>query len=143
MGVQGLKAIPIASARDNPELMQRAFDAVDAALAGGELVFIFPEGALTRDGGIAPFKRGVETILQRASDAGRPVPVVPMALRNMWRSMWSRRGDTAQAGLLERMRVPRRLRAHVEVVAGPALDGRTATAAALEAKVRELRGDAA
>ncbi|GAB1406171.1 MFS transporter [Thermomonas brevis] len=140
---KGYKAIPIASAKENPELMQRAFDEVDAALADGELVFIFPEGALTRDGAIAPFKRGVETILQRANDAGRPVPVVPMALRNMWRSMWSRRGDTAQAGLLERMRVPRRLRAHIEVVADAALDGRTATAAQLEAKVRELRGDAA
>ena len=136
-------AIPIAGAKDNPELMQRALDEVDAALADGQLVFIFPEGRLTPDGEIGPFKRGVETILQRANAAGRPVPVVPMALRNMWHSMWSRRGASAQAGLLERMRVPRRLRARIEVVAGAALDGRTATAEGLEARVRELRGDAA
>lgn len=140
---KGYKAIPIASAKDNPELLQRAFDEVDAALADGQLVFIFPEGALTRDGQIAPFKRGVETILQRAADAGRPVPVIPMALRNMWNSMWSRRSNAAEAGLLGRMRLPRRLRARIEVVADAALDGRTATAAQLEAKVRELRGDAA
>jgi 1-acyl-sn-glycerol-3-phosphate acyltransferase len=97
------KAIPIAGAKEDPALMQRAFDEIDAALAEGELVGIFPEGGLSRDGAIAPFKSGVERILER-----RTVPVVPMALRNMWTSMWSRRDDR-----LGRMRVPRRLRATV------------------------------
>ncbi|QIL19795.1 MFS transporter [Thermomonas sp. HDW16] len=132
------KAIPIAGAKENPELMQRAFDEVDAALADGELVCIFPEGALTKDGNIAPFKSGVEKILER-----RPVPVVPMALKNMWGSMWSRRANAKEGELLDRMRVPRRLRAHVDVVAGAPMDGAVATAELLEAKVRELRGDAA
>lgn len=127
------KAIPIAGAREDPALMQRAFDEVDAALAEGELVCIFPEGALTRDGTMAPFKSGVEKIIER-----RPVPVVPMALRGMWSSMWSRR-DTR----LGRMRVPRRFRATVEVVAAPAVDGHSTDAAALEAQVRSLRGDLA
>ncbi len=132
------KTIPIAGARENPEVMQRAFDAVDAALADGELVCIFPEGALTRDGEIAPFKSGVEKILARANDAGRPVPVVPMALRNMWGSLWSRRDSR-----LGRMRVPHRFRAHVDVIADAPIDGREASAELLEAKVRELRGNAA
>jgi 1-acyl-sn-glycerol-3-phosphate acyltransferase len=127
------RAIPIAGAKEDPALMQRAFDEIDAALAAGELVGIFPEGALTKDGAIAPFKSGVEKILAR-----RPVPVVPMALRGMWASMWSRR-DTR----LGRMRVPRRFRAHVEVVAEAPVDGATASAASLEAQVRALRGDAA
>lgn len=125
------KAIPIAGAKEDPALMQAAFDEVDKALAEGELVCIFPEGALTRDGGIAPFRGGVEKILQ-----ARPVPVVPMALRGMWSSMWSRRDSR-----LGRMRVPRRFRAEVEVVAAPALDGATASAALLEAEVRALRGN--
>ncbi len=132
------KAIPIAGAKEDPALMQRAFDEVDAVLAEGELVCIFPEGALTRDGNIAPFKSGVEKILER-----RAVPVVPMALRNMWGSMWSRRANAKEGSALDRMRVPRRLRAHVEVVAGAPVDGATATAESLETKVRELRGDAA
>ena len=127
------KAIPIAGARDDPALMQRAFDQIDQALAEGEIVGIFPEGALTKDGTIAPFKSGVERILAR-----RAVPVVPMALRGMWTSMWSRRD-----GRLKRMRVPRRFRAHVEVVAGPPIAGDVATAEILEARVRDLRGDAA
>jgi 1-acyl-sn-glycerol-3-phosphate acyltransferase len=127
------KAIPIAGAREDPALMQRAFDAVDAALAEGELVCIFPEGALTKDGAIAPFKSGVERILAR-----RAVPVVPMALRGMWASMWSRRD-----GRLGRMRVPRRFRAHVEVVAAPPVAGADANKQTLESQVRALRGDAA
>ena len=127
------KAIPIAGAKEDPEIMRKAFDAVDAALAEGEIVCIFPEGALTKDGSIAPFKGGVEKILER-----RPVPVVPMALRNMWTSMWSKRD-----GRLARMRVPRRFRARIEVVAGEPVPGCEATAAGLEARVRALRGDAA
>ena len=129
------KAIPIAGAREDPALMQRAFDAIDAALADGELVCIFPEGALTKDGAIAPFKSGVERILERARAAGRPVPVIPLALRGMWTSMWSRRDDR-----LRRMRMPRRFRAHVEVVGGQ-VERAPTTADSLEVRVRLLRGD--
>jgi 1-acyl-sn-glycerol-3-phosphate acyltransferase len=125
------RAIPIAGAREDPALMQRAFDEIDAALAAGEVVGIFPEGTLTKDGGIAPFKSGVERILAR-----RPVPVVPLALRNLWGSMWSRRDSR-----LGRMRLPRRFRAHVGLAAGAPMPPGT-SAEALEAKVRELRGAA-
>ena len=124
------KTIPIASAKENPELMQRAFEQVDQALKDGEIVGIFPEGALTRDGSMSPFRPGVERIL-----AATPVPVVPMAITGLWQSMWSRRDS-----LLGRMRLPRRLRAHIGVHAGPPLPA-SSTAAELEAKVRELRGD--
>ena len=132
------KAIPIAGAREDPALMQRAFDAVDAALAEGELVGIFPEGALTKNGDIAPFKTGVERILERAAARGQIVPVVPMALRGMWTSMWSRRD-----GSMRRMRLPRRMRAHVEVIAEAPVPADIADAALLETRVRALRGDAA
>ena len=127
------KAIPIAGARENPEIMRRAFEEIEAALADGQIVGIFPEGALTKDGEIAKFKSGVEHIL-----AKQPVPVIPMALRGMWTSMWSHR-DSRMA----RMRVPRRFRAQVEVVAAAPVDGATADAEGLEAQVRALRGDAA
>lgn len=132
------KAIPIAGARENPELMQKAFDEIEAALADGQLVGIFPEGALTRDGEIAPFKSGVERVLERARDNGRHVPVIPMALKGMWTSMWSHRD-----GRMKRMRIPRRLRAHVEVMADEPVVGTDVSAEQLEAKVRALRaGDA-
>lgn len=127
------KAIPIASPREDAALMQRAFDEIDAALADGQVVGIFPEGRLTSNGEIAAFKSGIERVL-----AKRPVPVMPMALRGMWSSMWSHRDNR-----MGRMRVPRRLRARVEVVAGAPVEGADATAELLEVKVRELRGDAA
>jgi len=57
-------------------------------------------------------------------------------LRGLWASMWSRRDSR-----LGRMRVPRRFRAHVELHAAPAMPP-TTSAQELEARVRELRGDA-
>ncbi|MFC4525026.1 MFS transporter [Dyella halodurans] len=125
------KAIPIAGHKEDPEVLQRAYDDVDAALADGELVCIFPEGGLTRDGDIAPFRQGVARILER-----RPVPVVPLALRGLWGSVWSRRDS-----MLHRARLPRRFRARVELVAGAPLAPAEARTEALEARVRELRGD--
>jgi 1-acyl-sn-glycerol-3-phosphate acyltransferase len=125
------RAIPIAGSKEDPAVMEAAFDEVTAALAAGELVCIFPEGALTKDGRIAPFRGGVERIL-----AVSPVPVVPMALTGLWDSMWSKRDSR-----LGRLRVPRRLFAKVSVIADPPVDGKTATAASLEARVRELRGN--
>ena len=123
-------AIPIASPKEDAAMMERAFDRIDAALAEGELVLIFPEGRLTTDGEMGAFRSGVERILRR-----RPVPVVPMALRGMWASMWSRRDSR-----LGRMRVPRRFRAHVQVMAEAPIAGEAADAALLEARVRALRG---
>jgi 1-acyl-sn-glycerol-3-phosphate acyltransferase len=138
LAFRAARAIPIAGSKEDPELMQRAFDEIDAALAAGELVGIFPEGGLTKDGEIAPFRPGVERIL-----AARPVPVVPMALRGMWESMWSRRNAQAERGTLGRMRLPRRFRAQIEIVAEAPLAPEGLSAATLEARVRDLRGDRA
>ncbi len=126
-------AIPIAGSKEDPELMQRAFERIDEALANGEVVGLFPEGGLTKDGEIATFRPGVEKILAR-----RAVPVVPMALKNLWGSLFSRRDSR-----LGRMRLPRRFRAAIGIEAGSAVPGEIATAALLESKVRALRGDAA
>jgi len=127
------KAIPIAGRKEDAALLDAAFDEVDRALAQGELVCIFPEGGLTRDGEIAPFRSGVETILAR-----RPVPVVPIALRGLWGSVFSRR-DTA----LGRSRLPRRFWSRIAVAVGGIVPAAQASAAALEAEVRALRGDRA
>lgn len=126
-------AIPIAGQKEDPLLLQQAYDAIDAALAAGEVVCLFPEGALTRDGEIAPFRSGVEKILAR-----RAVPVVPMALRGLWGSVWSRRDS-----MLHRARLPRRFRARVELVVDAPLAPPQVSAAALEARVRALRGELA
>ena len=127
------KAIPIAGQKEDPQILERAFDEIDRELAAGHLVVVFPEGGITRDGSIQPFRPGVERALAR-----RPVPVVPMALRGLWGSFFSR-ADSA----FGRARLPRRFWSKIELVADAPIAPERATATVLEAKVRELRGDAA
>ncbi|MBA4217721.1 MAG: MFS transporter [Roseateles sp.] len=80
------KAIPIAPQKTDPATYEAAFAAARAVLDDGEMVCIFPEGGLTRDGTLQPFKGGVMKLLE-----GRPeVPVIPMALGNLWGSFFSR-----------------------------------------------------
>ena len=106
------KAIPIAPERENPAVYAAAFDAADSVLAAGDLLCIFPEGSITRDGRLQPFQGGVMKILQR-----RAVPVVPVALHHLWGSFFSRvEGGTAMVRPLRRG-----LFSRVGLVAGPAL----------------------
>jgi 1-acyl-sn-glycerol-3-phosphate acyltransferase len=125
------RAIPIAGAKEDETLMNRAFDEIDAALKAGEVVGIFPEGGLTPDGSIQPFRPGIEKILART-----PVPVAPVALRNLWRSMWSRRWLRLR---MQRARLPRRFRARIELVVGDLVPPGEASASTLEQKVGALR----
>jgi 1-acyl-sn-glycerol-3-phosphate acyltransferase len=82
---RAMKAIPIAGAKEAPEVLRAAYDQIAAALADGQLVCIFPEGQLTGDGEIGVFRPGVIRILERT-----PVEVIPMALSGLWRSIFSR-----------------------------------------------------
>ncbi len=123
------KAIPIASARENKQLMDEAFDQVDAELAAGNVVCIFPEGGITRDGEVQRFRPGIEKIIAR-----RAVPVVPVALGRLWGSWFSRN----QRGGIRR--IPGRLFAKVPVTIGVAVPPSEVTAAHLESLVRGLRG---
>jgi len=78
-------AIPIASAKEDPAMMEKAFAEVSTALQNGELIGIFPEGGITPDGELQPFRPGISRIL-----AANPVPVVPLALSGLWGSYFSR-----------------------------------------------------
>ena len=123
------RAIPIASRKDDPAIMERAFDEVDKALADGDIVCIFPEGKITATGEINPFRPGITRILDR-----RPVPVIPLAIRGLWGSFFSRRGGTA-------MRMPRGILSRIELVGAQAVDDADATPENLQAIVTRLRGD--
>lgn len=124
------KAIPIASRSEDEDLMNAAFEKVDAELAAGHIVCIFPEGGLTHDGEIQRFKPGIEKILAR-----RPVPVIPVALGRLWGSWFSRRKN---GGI---HRIPGRLFARVPVIFGEPVAPLDATAENLELLVRTLRGE--
>jgi len=124
------KAIPIAAAHEDEQLMNDAFDLVDAELADGNLVCIFPEGAITVDGEVQKFRPGIEKIIER-----RAVPVIPVALGRLWGSWFSRN----QRGGIRK--IPGRLFAKVPVTIGEAIPASEVSAAKLELLVRTLRGD--
>jgi 1-acyl-sn-glycerol-3-phosphate acyltransferase len=123
-------AIPIAPARENPEILEQAYERVARYLEESEVVGIFPEGRLTGDGEIGPFKGGVQRIIRR-----NPVPVVPMALRGLWGSFFSRRLGKAMSHF------PRRFWSRIELVVGEPVTPDQATSPLLREKVIALRGD--
>lgn len=84
------KVIPITPQNDDPQAYATAFERAAQALRDGELLAIFPEGGLTRDGGLQGFKGGIMKILRRAEADGLDVPVIPMALTHLWGSFFSR-----------------------------------------------------
>ena len=79
------KAIPIAPRAEDPKAYEAALAAAQKVLKEGDLLAIFPEGGLTLDGKLQEFKGGIMKILER-----EPVPVIPMALTNLWGSYFSR-----------------------------------------------------
>jgi 1-acyl-sn-glycerol-3-phosphate acyltransferase len=125
-----MHAIPIAGRMEDEQLMNEAFERVDEELAAGNVVCIFPEGAITRDGNIHRFRPGIEKIIAR-----RGVPVVPVSLGGLWGSWFSRR----KTGGLRR--IPGRLFASVRINIGEPVQPGDVTAARLELLVRTLRGD--
>jgi len=125
-----LQAIPIAGAMEDEQLMNEAFERVDEDLAAGNIVCIFPEGGITRDGEVQRFRPGIEKIIAR-----RAVPVLPVSLGRLWGSWFSRR----KGGGIRK--IPGRLFARVPITVGEAVPARDVTAARLELLVRTLRGD--
>ena len=124
------KAIPIASRTEDEDLMNAAFEKVDAELAAGNIVCIFPEGRITTDGEVQRFRPGIEKIIAR-----RPVPVIPVALGRLWGSWFSRR---KQGGI---RKIPGRLFARVPIFFGEPVAPAEVTAERLELLVRTLRGE--
>ena len=113
--------------------MERAFDEVAAGLEAGELVGLFPEGMITHTGEMNEFRPGIERILERT-----PAPVVPLALRGLWGSSFSRKGGNAMS---RPVRLITRLWSRIELAAGPAIGADQVSADGLFDAVSSLRGD--
>jgi len=121
-------AIPIAAQREDPAIYEQAFARARRVLDAGDLLCIFPEGAITRTGELGEFKGGVMKLLET-----HPVPVVPLALQNLWGSFFSRAGGEA-------MRRPfrRGVFSRVGLVAGGAVDAAAVTPTALRERIGGL-----
>ncbi len=122
------KVIPIAGAKEDPKILEAALNKVSEELQAGEIVCIFPEGMVTRDGELNTFRTGIEKMLAR-----NPVPVVPMALCGLWGTFFSHGG-----GKLFK-KVPKHWLSKIELKIGQPIDPKNADAASLTEVVRKLR----
>ncbi|WP_062264339.1 MFS transporter [Endozoicomonas arenosclerae] len=121
------KTIPICPEHKDPETFHQAFEKISEELRAGHLVCIFPEGKLSKDGRLGEFKKGIEKILEND-----PVPVVPMALKGLWGSVFSHKDGQA---LTTR---PRRFWSKVECIAEPPVPAQNSNASLLEKKVSDM-----
>lgn len=124
------RTIPIATQKENPEIKRQAFIAVAKTLSVNQLVGIFPEGRITPDGEIGPFRPGIEQVIKTS-----PVPVIPMAVQGLWDSYFSFQKGRWLA------RFPKQFRAHVRLVIGEPIPPEKVTAKYLQEVVMHLRGD--
>ena len=124
------KTIPICPQHEDPEVFEAAFKTIKQVLDEGEVVCIFPEGKLTRDGDMNIFKPGIDRILTET-----PVPVVPMALQGLWGSFFSHHGEK----ILKR--TSSRFWSKIRFIVDTPMDPAMAKSGILEDKVRQLRGD--
>jgi len=124
------KAIPIAGRKEDEAMYNHAFKAMQEAVDAGDLLCIFPEGRLSADGEMNPFRPGILTLLK-----DRPVQVIPMALCGLWGSLFSRKGGRAF------FKWPRRVFARIDLVVGQAVPPENVTMESLQADVAALRGE--
>lgn len=75
-------AIPISNASSKTTIK-----IIAKQLDEGNIVVIFPEGSITRNGHLGEFKKGFEKILELTNT---DVKVVPFYIRGLWESMFSR-----------------------------------------------------
>jgi len=125
------KAIPIAPAKEDPFMMERAYVDIAQALHEGDLVCIFPEGKLTTTGEMNAFRGGVAKIVERSK-----VPVIPMALRGLWGSVFTR-----DPGNLFERSFSRGWRSKLALAVGVPVPPQEATPERLYEQVLELRGE--
>ena len=122
------KAIPIAPQKVDAQVYEQAFARAKDVLDDGDLLCIFPEGAITRSGEMGEFKGGVMKLLE-----SNPVPVIPLALHNLWGSFFSRVDGRAMSKPFRRGVFSR-----VGLVAGEPVPPKVVTPAGLRERVGRL-----
>jgi 1-acyl-sn-glycerol-3-phosphate acyltransferase len=123
------KAIPIAGKSEDPEILQEAYRLINLVLDEDDVLGIFPEGRITHDGEIQKFRPGIEKIISE-----QPVAVVPVALCNLWGSLFSRRDPLYK-------RRPYKLWSKIDLRIGKPVPAAEVSAERLQEEVEKLRGE--
>ena len=131
--LKSAKVIPIAGAKEDEALMNKAFDKISYTLKEGDIICIFPEGKITHDGKISSFRPGIEKIIQR-----NPVPVIPMAIKGLWGSFFSRKYGAAASKIQV---IPKTIWSQIELIIDRPWEPQEAKAESLEYKVKTLTGE--
>lgn len=118
--------IPISSGQSKESLEQ-----INAALKSGEIVCLFPEGAISRTGSLGLFHTGFERVIEGVDGV-----IIPFYLHGLWGSRLSRAGSEKL-----RKNTSRGLRREVIVTFGSALP-MDIKADSLKQKIFELSFDA-
>lgn len=115
----------------SPTRAKDAVRTVAAALKDGEVVCLFPEGQLARNGVINEIRRGFELMARQAE-----VPVLPVYMDGLWGSIFSFEGGKFF------YKQPKHLRYPVSVHFGEAISGPEATASKVREKLLALGSQA-
>ena len=124
-----MNTIPIQGG--DPERVAESVELAREQLRQGHVVCIFAEGTITRTGGMLPFKRGLERIIE-----GLDAPIIPVNLDRVWGSVFSFKDGRFF------LRWPERFPYRVTVSFGAPLAS-TATAQDVRLAVMELGSEAA
>ncbi len=85
-----LRTIPISQASPRESLASLA--KARQELEAGEIIAIFPEGQITRDGHLTPFKSGFERIVERKGKDELIAPIIPIWMEGLWGHPLSMKG---------------------------------------------------
>lgn len=125
---RAVDCIPICSPLQDRATYRAANQSCIEALSNGELVLIFPEGSLTKDGELNEFKRGMMNILKK-----QPTLVYPISIHGLWGSFFSHGGiGAALKGL------PRCWRHTITLRAGNAIPADEVTPSIAQDAVKNL-----
>ncbi|MEZ5653774.1 MAG: MFS transporter [Burkholderiaceae bacterium] len=127
-------AIPVAPRDEDPQCYRAAMTRAQQVLRDGELLGIFPEGGITRNGELAEFRAGARRILETAQSENLTVPVVPIGLNGLWGSFFSR----IENGRAMVAPLRRGLRSRIEIRVGAALNAAEASTDAMRAAIVAL-----
>ncbi|MGC1439794.1 MAG: MFS transporter [Burkholderiaceae bacterium] len=137
-------AIPVAPRHEDEHAYDLAMQAASKTLQSGNLLGIFPEGKITSDGSLQEFRPGLLKIRSAAQNAAtnaseinnQLVPIIPVALQNLWGSFFSRIDGRAMSRPFRRG-----LSSRVGINIGPALISDAVDMVSLRDAVQKLHDD--